>query len=58
MFSSMETLNTVLQDYQKNGVRVSVEIPEKDLLKLFAFAVGTAICVILAVQLIKGIFTK
>ncbi len=54
----METLHTVLQDYQKNGVRVSVEIPEKDLLKLFAFAVGTAICVILSVQLIKGIFTK
>lgn len=53
----MESLNNFLQDYQQNGVRVSVEIPDKDLLKLFAFAVGTAICVILAVQLVKGIFT-
>ena len=54
----MESINTFLQDYQQNGVRVSVEVPEKDLMKLFAFAVGTAICVILAVQLIKGIFAK
>ena len=53
----MEQLTTFFSDYQKNGIRVSVEVPEKDLMKLFAFAVGTAICVILALQLIKGIFT-
>ncbi len=48
-------LTSVLDDYKKNGVRVSIEIPQREVWKLFALAVGVAIAITLATTLIKKI---
>jgi hypothetical protein len=55
---AFNSLGAVLDDYQKNGVRVTVEVSSTEYIKLGTFVALTAIAVILAYLLLKGIFSS
>jgi hypothetical protein len=55
---ALDSLGNVLKDYEKSGFRVSVEISQKEYLKLAAFVVGVTLLAVLSIQLVKGIFKQ
>lgn len=53
---ALNSLNNVLRTYEQDGFRVSVEFPQQELLKLFAWVAATFLFVGIALFLLKGIF--